>query len=97
MNLREQDTTGLVSQAASGDASAQAELYIANADNDPSLPPEQIERLRNELTRLGKKFEMETYPSAAHGFTMADLPVYNAEALSKHWQKLFALFDRNLK
>jgi carboxymethylenebutenolidase len=73
-----------------------AELYIAHADNDTNMPPEQIERLRDALEQAGIRYEAELYSGAAHGFTMADLPAYNEAALKKHWIKLFELFDRSL-
>jgi carboxymethylenebutenolidase len=74
-----------------------AEIYIAHADNDPSMPAEEIVFVQKALEDSGAKFEVETYTGAAHGFTMADMPAYNAEALAHHWQKLDALFVRNLK
>ena len=73
-----------------------AELYIAHADNDKSMPPEQIERLNKALEQSGIKYEVEIYKGAAHGFTMADLPAYNEAALKRHWEKLFNLLERSL-
>lgn len=73
-----------------------AELYIAHADNDQSMPAEQIECLRGALKQAGIRYEEELYSGAAHGFTMADLPAYNEDALKKHWKKLFELFKRSL-
>jgi carboxymethylenebutenolidase len=73
-----------------------AELYIAHADNDKSMPAEQIEILRNALERSGIRYEAELYEGAAHGFTMADLPAYNEAALKRHWVKLFELLGRCL-
>ena len=61
------------------------------------MPPEQIERLKQALDHAGVKYEAEKYAHAAHGFTMEDLPAYNAAALERHWQKLFALFERTLR
>ena len=73
-----------------------AELYIAHADNDKSMPPEQIELLQSALKKSGIRFRAELYKGAAHGFTMADLPAYNEVALNRHWDNLFALFERTL-
>lgn len=73
-----------------------AELYIAHADNDQSMPPEQIERLRNALDQAGIRYEAEVYSGAAHGFAMVDLPAYQEAALKRHWEKLFGLFERSL-
>ena len=73
-----------------------AEIYVAHADNDQSMPSEQMTRLRSALEASGLRFEAEVYPGAAHGFVMADLPAYQEAALKRHWEKLFALFERTL-
>jgi carboxymethylenebutenolidase len=73
-----------------------AELYIAHADNDQSMPPEQMERLKIALDQSGVKYEAELYSGSAHGFTMADLPAYNEAAFNRHWKKLFDLLERSL-
>jgi carboxymethylenebutenolidase len=73
-----------------------AEIYIAHADQDQSMPPEQIERLRAALAQSGIRYEEELYSGASHGFTMVDLPAYNKDALKRHWKKLFELFERSL-
>jgi carboxymethylenebutenolidase len=75
-----------------------AKLYIAHADNDQSMPPEQITRFREALDKSGHKdVEAEVYTGAAHGFTMADLPAYNEAACKRHWEKLFGLFGDSLE
>ncbi len=74
-----------------------AELYIAHADNDKSMPEEQIERLHDALEQAGLKYTAEVYKGASHGFTMSDLPAYDAAALEKHWEKVFDLFGKHLK
>jgi len=73
-----------------------AELYIGHADNDPSMSPDQIERLKLALERSGIKYQVELYSGAMHGFTMADLPAYNEVAFKRHWEKLFKLFEHTL-
>lgn len=72
------------------------ELYVAHADNDQSMPPDQIQRFAQALEESGIDGEAEVYKGAAHGFTMLDLPAGNKAALDKHWQKLSELFARNL-
>ena len=75
-----------------------AKLYIAHADNDQSMPAEQIERLREALKQSGHQDDTaEIYSGAIHGFTMADLPAYNEAACKRHWEKVFELFERLLK
>ncbi len=71
-----------------------AELYIAHADQDKSMPSEQIQRLDQALAAFHGVYEVEKYSGALHGFTMADLPAFHAEALERHWKKLLALLDR---
>jgi carboxymethylenebutenolidase len=75
----------------------ESEIYIAHADNDASMPPEQREKLQQAIETSGVTAEVEVYKGAAHGFTMADLPAYNEAALDRHWEKLLALFQRRLK
>jgi carboxymethylenebutenolidase len=75
---------------------AKAEIYVAHADKDTSMPQDQIERLEEALQKSGLPYQAEIYRGAAHGFTMADLPAYNAEALERHWKQLLALFKRRL-
>lgn len=73
-----------------------AELYFGHADQDHSLPPEQIERLNAALTEAGVRFRAEVYGGARHGYTQADTSSYNADAAERHWKELLALLERTL-
>ncbi|MEV6739021.1 dienelactone hydrolase family protein [Streptomyces sp. NPDC051104] len=73
-----------------------AEAYFGHADQDHSLPPEQIERLEKALTDAGVRHRCEVYPGAQHGYTQEDTSSYHAEAAERHWRELLALFDRAL-
>ncbi|MET8538812.1 dienelactone hydrolase family protein [Streptomyces sp. NPDC005065] len=73
-----------------------AELYFGHADQDPSLPPEQINRLDEALTAAGVRHHSEIYPGAHHGFTQADTAAYDSTADKRHWTALLALLDRAL-
>ncbi len=75
----------------------QGEIYVAHADNDTSMPPEQIERFDAALKSVAVAHASELYAGAAHGFTMADLPAYDGAALARHWENLLALLGRNLQ
>ena len=70
------------------------ELYLAFADNDHSMPAEQIEKLTAALDAAGVRYTSEVYKGAEHGFTMADTAAYNEEAEKRHWTTLFDLLDR---
>jgi carboxymethylenebutenolidase len=71
----------------------EAEIYVAAAENDPSFPAEQHERLEEALTEAGVRHVIETYP-AGHGFAVPDNPTYDAAAEQRHWDALSELFSR---
>lgn len=73
-----------------------AELYFGHADQDTTLPPEQIERLERALTDAGVRHRAEVYPGAHHGFTQADTAMYDSDATERHWTALLDLFGRAL-
>lgn len=77
-------------------ADVTAELYFGHADNDPSLPPEQIARLNAALDEAGVRYRAEVYEGAMHGYTMSDTRAYNQAAEQRHWKALFDLFSRTL-
>ncbi len=74
-----------------------AKVLVAGADEDAGFPPEQADKLREALTAAGVDNEVTIYPGAKHGYTMPDLPVYDAGAAERHWTEMFALFDETLK
>ncbi|MGG2461105.1 dienelactone hydrolase family protein [Streptomyces sp. RGM 3693] len=73
-----------------------AELYFGHADQDASLPTEQIQALERALDVAGIRYRSELYEGAHHGYTQADTAAYNAEASERHWQALLDLFGRTL-
>ena len=74
-----------------------AELYFGHADQDQTMPLENIARLDDSLKAAGTRYRTELYAGAMHGFTMQDSPMYNAAACSRHWNRLLDLFERTLK
>ncbi|HEX7674923.1 MAG TPA: dienelactone hydrolase family protein [Bdellovibrio sp.] len=74
-----------------------AEVYMGHADNDQHMPPAQMEQVEMFLTENHIRHKTELYPHCPHGWTMKDMPMYNAEGEQKHWKTLFELFDRVLK
>ncbi|MFJ3672483.1 dienelactone hydrolase family protein [Streptomyces sp. NPDC090106] len=73
-----------------------AELYFAHADEDDSMPEEQVHRLEQALTDAGVKHRCEVYAGAHHGYTQSDTAAYNPEAAERHWAELLELFGRAL-
>jgi len=77
-------------------AKTKAELYFACAENDRWMPLDQIEPLRRALKEADVKAEVEVYPRTEHGFAFPKRPVYDKPAAERHWERLFALFERRL-
>ncbi|AJE44142.1 dienelactone hydrolase family protein [Streptomyces nodosus] len=73
-----------------------AEAYFGHADQDRSMPPEQMQRLEQALTDAGVRHRCEVYPGAQHGYTQSDTASYDAEAAERHWRELLALLERTL-
>jgi carboxymethylenebutenolidase len=77
--------------------SARAELYIGHADNDGSMPPEQMGRLATVLGEAHVRHTAELYVGAQHGWTQTDTPAYNAPSAARAWMRLFDLMGRTLQ
>lgn len=73
-----------------------AEVYVAHADQDPSMPPDQIALLERSFADAGVRHTSELYDGAAHGFTMADTAAYDEAAAERHWAALLDLLGRAL-
>jgi carboxymethylenebutenolidase len=71
-----------------------AELYFACAETDIYAPAEIIEKVREGMK--GSKNEVEIYPGTHHGFAFPKRPVYDRDAAERHWERLLALYRRNL-
>lgn len=73
-----------------------AEVYLGYADQDPSMSAKQITQFDRALESEGVPHRSEVYAGAAHGYTMADTPVYDQAAAERHFRALFDLLDRRL-
>ncbi|MEV6427197.1 dienelactone hydrolase family protein [Nocardia sp. NPDC051463] len=71
-----------------------AELLIAHADRDVSMPADQITLLDSALDVAGVRFTSAVYRDARHGFTMRDTPAFSEAAYERHLHALLALLDR---
>jgi carboxymethylenebutenolidase len=60
------------------------------------MSPEHIAALEEALQDAGVAHRSELYNDAAHGYTMADMPVYDEAAAERHFRELFALLDRTV-
>ena len=63
-------------------------------DQNPS--PEDVDVMDKELARLGKTYELHSYPGAGHAFFSVDRPAYRPEAAVDGWHRVDAFFGRYL-
>ncbi|MFI9509640.1 dienelactone hydrolase family protein [Nocardia sp. NPDC052566] len=75
-------------------SSITAEVFLAHADNDPTIPPEQIARLEKSLATAGVRHTSVVYPNTRHAFTMRDSTAFTEAAYERHLRDLLALLHR---
>jgi carboxymethylenebutenolidase len=76
----------------------EAELYFGIADQDAMATPEQMEQLEVALKAAGISYQLEWHPGALHGFMMPSrAELYHEQAAETVWQRMEALFARNLR
>jgi carboxymethylenebutenolidase len=79
-------------------AKVAGELYFACAEIDRWAPKEEIAELDRALGKAGIEYRIEWYPGAQHGFAFPEREgVYDKPSAERHWERLFALFDRRLR
>lgn len=66
-------------------------------DQDPFIPLDQVELLKSEAKRLGKRVEVVVYPGAPHGFFCNERDSYRPEAAADAWERLKKFFAQHLK
>ena len=73
------------------------ESYFACAEIDKWAPPADIAALEAALQAAGTPHRIEWYPGVEHGFVFPLRACYDRPAAERHWERLFDLFDRNLR
>lgn len=73
-----------------------AELYLAFAEDDPWVPDAAVDALASCLEDSAVRHRIERYAGAHHGFAFPDRHCYDKEAAERHWERMLALFRRNL-
>jgi carboxymethylenebutenolidase len=73
-----------------------AELYFGCAETDIYAPIETVAKVRQSMKDDGASAEVEIYPGTHHGFAFPKRPVYDRGAAERHWERLLALYRRNL-
>ena len=71
---------------------------MANLDEDTDIyaPMETVEKVKQSMKADGANAEVEIYPGTHHGFAFPKRPVYDRDAAERHWERLLALYRRNL-
>lgn len=74
------------------------EIYIAAAETDRHAPPEMVAEVEAAVASSGVDGRVEWYPGTQHGFAFPTRgAVFDKPAAERHWARLHALFDRNLR
>ena len=78
-----------------------AELYFGCAETDEWAPPDMVAalegHLRVQIQASNIRARIETYPGTGHGFVFPKRDgLYDKQAAERHWERLYALFGRNL-
>jgi carboxymethylenebutenolidase len=79
-------------------ADVRGELYFACAEFDQYAPKEMVDELEAHLREVGANARVEWFPGTHHGFAFPDRgDIYDKPAAERHWERLHALFARNLR
>ena len=73
------------------------ELYLAFASHDDYVPPGLLDRMPGIFAEAGTNHRVEIYPDTEHGFAFPERQIYVKAAGERHWERLHALFERNMK
>ena len=74
------------------------ELYFGCAETDEWAPKNLIDGLHAWLAQSGVRYRIEWYPGTHHGFVFPQRTgLYDKASAERHWERLFALFARNLR
>lgn len=73
------------------------ELYFACAQNDDYVPNSVIDELGAYLAGTELNYNIDWYPGTRHGFAFVErADAYDRVSAERLWDRLFALFERNL-
>lgn len=78
-------------------AKVRGEIYVGAAEIDSFAPLDQIEAFRAAVAAMEIRAEVEIYPGVHHGFAFPQREAYDKPAAERHWERLHALFARNLR
>ena len=74
-----------------------ARVYVGIAGIDHGFSAEEEGRLACALRAARVDHTLETYAGVHHGFAVDGMPVFDAPAAARHWDRVLALFRETLK
>ena len=77
-------------------AKIKGEAYIACAEIDDLAPLPMVAELQELFDAAGTRGEIAIYPGVHHGFGFPERKIYDKPAAERHWERLIALYQRNL-
>jgi carboxymethylenebutenolidase len=78
-------------------ASIKGEAYISCAEIDDLAPLQMVAELQKLFDAAGTRGEIEIHPGVQHGFAFPERAIYDKPAAERHWERLFSLYERNLR
>ncbi len=73
-----------------------APLLLQYGSADPSIAPDEHARIVETLGRANKRYSLDLYPGAGHGFFCDDRPSYDPDAVSQGWHRTLDFFAQYL-
>ena len=73
-----------------------AEVYFGWADEDPTATEDEMKIMDQAMSDAGINYRIDFMKGAMHGFAPPGGDRYNREAAEKHWERVHAMFSRNL-
>ena len=73
-----------------------AEVYFGWADQDPTATEDEMKIMDQALSDAGINYRIDFMQGAMHGFAPPGGERYNRDAAEKHWERVHAMFRRNL-
>jgi carboxymethylenebutenolidase len=72
-------------------------LLALFGEEDPNPSPAHAERLKAELDKHGKTYELRIYPNAGHAFFADYRPSYRPVAAQDMWHRVLVFYEKYLK
>lgn len=74
----------------------QGEVYVSHAELDTHIEADEVAEFEAALEASATRGSVETFAGLDHGFTFPTRDAYDRIGAETHWERLLALFARNL-